>query len=250
MGWNWQSRVPDQKTIWLFREQLTKAELVKPLFDRFEQLLVEQGYEARRGQMVDATLVNVPIQRNSKEENKQIKAGETPEDWSESKCRQKDADARHTKKRKKSFFGYKNHANVDAEHKIIRDYNVTTASMHDSQVFDELLGPAESNPDVYADSVYRSKETEQMLKQGNDQSHVHERAYRNTPLTDDQKEANRKRSQTRVRVEHVFGSQFQLAGDLLIRTIGIVRAKTKIGLRNLSYNLNRYSLLSSTAAAS
>ncbi len=250
MGWNWQSRVPDQKTIWLFREQLTKAELVKPLFDRFEQLLVEQGYEARRGQMVDATLVNVPIQRNSKEENKQIKAGETPEDWSESKCRQKDADARHTKKRKKSFFGYKNHANVDAEHKIIRDYNVTTASMHDSQVFDELLGPAESNPDVYADSAYRSKEAEKRLKQGNDQSHVHERAYRNTPLTDDQKEANRKRSQTRVRVEHVFGSQFQLAGDLLIRTIGIVRAKTKIGLRNLSYNLNRYSLLSSTAAAS
>ena len=185
----------------------------------------------------------------NKEENKQIKAGETPEDWSESKCRQKDADARHTKKRKKSFFGYKNHANVDAEHKIIRDYNVTTASMHDSQVFDELLGPAESNPDVYADSVYRSKETEQMLKQGNDQSHVHERAYRNTPLTDDQKEANRKRSQTRVRVEHVFGSQFQLAGDLLIRTIGIVRAKTKIGLRNLSYNLNRYSLLNSKAVA-
>ena len=66
---NWQSRVPDQKTIWLFREQLTKAKLVKPLFERFEQLLVDQGYEARRGQMVDATLVNVPIQRHFKEEH-------------------------------------------------------------------------------------------------------------------------------------------------------------------------------------
>ena len=249
LGLNWQSRVPDQKTIWLFREQLTKAGLVQPLFERFEQLLVDQGYEARRGQMVDATLVNVPIQRNSKDENEQIKAGETPEDWSESKRRQKDADARHTKKRKKSFFGYKNHANVDAEHKIIRDYEITTASVHDSQVFEELLGPAESNPDVYADSAYRSKETERTLEQGNYKSHVHERAYRNKPLTDSQKEANRKRSQTRVRVEHVFGSQLQLAGDLVIRTIGIVRAKTKIGLRNLSYNLNRYSLLSSKAVA-
>ncbi len=69
LGLNWQSRVPDQKTIWLFREQLTKAGLVKPLFERFEQLLVDQGYEARRGQMVDATLVNVPIQRHSKDEH-------------------------------------------------------------------------------------------------------------------------------------------------------------------------------------
>ena len=249
LGLNWQSRVPDQKTIWLFREQLTKAELVKPLFERFEQLLVDRGYEARRGQMVDATLVNVPIQRNSKDEHEQLKAGETPEDWSESKRRQKDADARHTKKRKKSFFGYKNHANVDAEHKIIRDYEVTAASVHDSQVFEELLVPAESNPDIYADSAYRSKETEKTLEQGNYQSHIHEQAYRNTPLTDEQKEANRKRSQTRVRVEHVFGSQLQLAGDLLIRTVGIVRAKTKIGLRNLSYNLNRYSLLNSKAVA-
>ena len=121
--------------------------------------------------------------------------------------------------------------------------------MHDSQVFEELLVPAEWNPDVYADSAYRSKETEKTLEQNNYKSHVHERAYRNTPLTDEQKEANRKRSQTRVRVEHVFGSQLQLAGDLVIRTIGIVRAKTKISLRNLSYNLNRYSLLSSKAVA-
>lgn len=180
---------------------------MKPLFDRFEQLLVDQGYEARRGQMVDATLVNVPIQRHSKEENKQIQEGETPEDWSESKHRQKDTDARHTKKRKKSFFGYKNHANVDAEHKLIRDYEVTTASVHDSQVFDELLGPAESNPDVYADSAYRSKETEKTLEQANYNSHIHERAYRNTPLTDEQKEANRERSQTRV----ASGTRFRLA---------------------------------------
>jgi IS5 family transposase len=121
--------------------------------------------------------------------------------------------------------------------------------VHDSQVFEELLVPAESNPDIYADSAYRSKETEKRLAQGNYKSHIHERAYRNKPLTDEQKETNRKRSQTRVRVEHVFGSQLQLAGDLLIRTIGIVRAKTKIGLRNLSYNLNRYSLLSSKVVA-
>ena len=128
LGLSWESKVPDEKTVWLFRDQLTKAGLIKPLFDRFESLLVEQGFEVKRGQMVDATIVNAPIQHNSKEENEQVKAGEIPEDWSEPKQRQKDTDARFTKKRKKTFYGYKNHANVDVEYKIIRDFGtwVTT----------------------------------------------------------------------------------------------------------------------------
>ena len=248
LGLNWKSTVPDEKSVWLFRDQLTKAELIKPLFDRFESLLVEQGFEARRGQMVDATIVNVPIQHNGKEENKQIKSGETPEDWSESQRRQKDTDARFTKKRNKSFYGYKNHANVDVEHKLIRDYDVTDASVHDSQVFDELLSPARKNPKVYADSAYRSQQAETDLATAGYQSHVHERPYRNTPLTESQQAANRERSKIRVRVEHVFGSQLQLAGDLVLRTIGLARAKTKIGLRNLGYNLNRYGYLKSVLA--
>ena len=248
LGLDWQSRVPDEKSVWLFRDQLTKAELMKPLFDRFESLLVEQGFEAKRGQMVDATMVTVPIQRNNKEENASIKNGQTPEDWSDSKQRQKDIDARFTKKRNKSFYGYKNHANVDVEHKLIRDYDVTDASVHDSQVFEDILGPAQDNPDVYADSAYRSKQAEKDLASADYKSHVHERPYRNTPLTAEQKKSNRERSRIRVRVEHVFGSQLQLAGDLILRTIGIARAKTAIGLRNLGYNLNRYGYLKSAGA--
>jgi IS5 family transposase len=245
LGLGLQDRVPDEKTVWLFREQLTKAELIKPLFDRFEDLLVAEGFEAKRGQMVDATIVNVPIQRNSKEENEQIKAGETPEEWSESKQRQKDTDARFTKKRNKSYYGYKNHANVDVEHKIIRDYDVTAASVHDSQVFEDLLQPPGEHPDVYADSAYRSKQTEEDLATSSYRSQVHERPYRNKPLTEDQKSANQQRSKIRVRVEHVFGSQLQLAGTAVIRSIGLGRAKTQLGLRNLGYNLNRFGFLKS-----
>ena len=248
LGLDWQSTVPDEKSVWLFRDQLTKAKLIKPLFDRFESLLVEQGFEAKRGQMVDATMVNVPIQHNNKEENVNIKNGQTPENWSDPKKRQKDTNARFTKKRNKSFYGYKNHANVDVEHKLIRDYDVTDASVHDSQVFEDILGPAQDNPDVYADSAYRGKQTEKDLASADYKSHVHERPYRNTPLTEEQKEANGKRSKIRVRVEHVFGSQLQLAGDLILRTIGIARAKTTIGLRNLGYNLNRYGYLKSVQA--
>jgi len=250
LGLSLQDRVPDEKTVWLFREQLTKAELIKPLFDRFENLLVAEGFEAKRGQMVDATIVNVPIQRNSKEENEQIKDGKTPEDWSDSKQRQKDTDARFTKKRNKSYFGYKNHANVDVKHKIIRDYDVTSASVHDSQVFGDLLQPASKNPDIYADSAYRSKQAEEDLEAASYRSHVHERPYRNTPLSDAQKAANYQRSKIRVRVEHVFGSQLQFAGTVVVRTIGLARAKTQLGLRNLSYNLTRFGFLRTAQASS
>jgi len=222
--------------------------LIKLLFDRFESLLVEQGFEAKSDQMVDATIVNVPVQHNRKEESEQIKAGESPESWSEPKKRQKDTEARFTKKRNKSYYGYKNHANVDVEHKLIRASEVTDASVHDSQVFENLLGPAQDNSEVYADSAYRSKQAEEDLANAGYQSHVHERPYRNTPLTESQTAANHERSKIRVRVEHVFGSQFQLAGDLPLRTIGIARAKTKIGLRNLGYNLNRYGTLKSALA--
>jgi IS5 family transposase len=79
------------------------------------------------------------------------------------KNRQKDKDARWTKKHGKSFYGYKNHVNVDAKHKLIRQYDVTDASVHDSQKFDGLLNQANTSADVYADSAYRSAETEAKL---------------------------------------------------------------------------------------
>ena len=134
-------RVPDEKTIWLFREELTKAELIKPLFDQFEATLSANGFAAQKGQIVDATIVSTPKQRNSREENKQLKEGETPEIWDEmpNKKRQKDVDARWTMKRNVVYFGYKNHVTVDVKHKLIRDFDVTNASTHDSQVIESIL---------------------------------------------------------------------------------------------------------------
>jgi IS5 family transposase len=112
----------DGTTLWLFRETLAKAGLIEKLFEGFGQHLEAKGYIARGGQMVDATIVPVPRQRNSREENDAVKAGETPEAWEKNpaKNRQKDKDARWTKKHGKSFYGYKNHVNADAKHKLIR----------------------------------------------------------------------------------------------------------------------------------
>src|SRR5271169_3450951 len=166
LGLGIEDSIPDGTTLWLFREKLAKAGLIDKLFERFGRHLEAKGYIARGGQMVDATIVPVPRQRNSRDENEQVKAGTTPEDWKKhpSKNRQKDKDARWTKKHGRSFFGYKNHVNADARHKLIRDYTVSDASEHDSQKFDELLNRGNTSRDVYADSAYRSAEIERKLK--------------------------------------------------------------------------------------
>ena len=234
-------RVPDAKTIWLFREQLGKFGLERELFDWFDGYLRANGFTAKQGQIVDASLVSVPKQRNSREENESIKNNEPPvEDWTDAKRRQKDTDARWVKKNGKNYFGYKNHIQVDAKGKFIRNYEVTDASVHDSNVFEEILDNQNSSKDVYADSAYRSKEREDNMKKEGRRPHLQRKGCRNKPLTDWEKQGNRTRSKIRSRVEHVFGIQAQRAGNLILRTIGMARAKVKIGLRNLSYNLERF----------
>jgi transposase, IS5 family len=239
-------RVPDAKTIWLFREQITEAGLIKPLFDQFDACLRESGFLAQKGQIIDASIVEAPRQRNSREENQQIKQGDIPEGWNEATRRQKDTDARWTKKNGQSHYGYKNHICVDIKHKLIRDYDVTDAAVHDSQVFDQLIDESNSSRDVYADSAYRSEESVNRLKERGFREHLQRKGCRHRKLTEREQRGNRTRARKRSRVEHVFGVQAMMAGGLILRTIGVIRARAKIGLLNLAYNINRYSMLGET----
>jgi len=242
LGLSTHERSPDAKTFWTFRNTLTEKNLLEPLFNQFSKQLLKAGYIARKGQLIDASFIPSPIQHNKREENKQIKAGKTPEDWSENKLRQKDVDARWTKKNGQSHYGYKNHIQVDNDNKLIRKYKVTDASVHDSQVFDELLDRGNTSKDVWADSAYRSEEQEESLKEKGYRSRIHRRAYKNKPLTKWEKQGNRTRSRTRCRVEHIFGAQSNLRRKA-IRSIGIARAKTETGLMNLIYNMRRLCFL-------
>lgn len=243
--------IPDATTLWLFREKLAQAGLIEKLFDDFDQHLAAQGYMARGGQMIDATIVPVPKQRNSRDENEAVKAGQTPAEWKKqpAKLRQKDRDARWTKKHGQSFFGYKNHVNADAKHKLIRCYEVTDAAVHDSQVLDELLNNGNTSAEVFADSAYRSDEIEARLKAAGFKSRIHRRAWRNHPLSQAQERTNRNKSRIRARIEHVFGAQQTAPGGRVVRTIGIVRARARIGLQNLAYNIRRLIALERRAAA-
>jgi transposase, IS5 family len=235
--------VPDSRTIWLFREALTELGIIEALFAQFDEFLRTHGFAAKKGQIVDASIVSAPVQRNTREENQQIQEGQVPEEWSESKRRQKDTDARWTKKNNQSYFGYKNHIQIDVKHKLIRDFDVSPASLHDSQVFEELLDEHNSSRDVYADSAYRSAKILEVLESEGYRQHIQRKGYRGHPLPDNQRRGNRTRARIRARVEHVFGGMGVRLKLLLIRVIGRVRATAVIGMRNLAYNLMRYECL-------
>lgn len=236
-------KIPDAKTIWLFREQITKAGVIEKLFYSFDSYLQSSGFSAKKGQIIDASIVKAPVQRNTPKENEEIKQNKKPENWNVSKTRQKDVDARWVKKKGVSSYGYKNHINIDVEHKLIRSYEITDASVHDSNVIHELLEVPNSSCDVWADSAYKSNAIEKKLIKEGFRPHIQNKGYRNHKLTNWQKQGNHTRSKTRCRIEHVFGVQAQIAGNLILRSIGIIRAKAKIGLRNLAYNINRYKTL-------
>lgn len=238
LGLSLGEHVPDAKTIWLFKDTLTKKGIIDPLFKQFTRQLESQGIITHTGTIIDATFVDAPRQRNSREENEQVKNGETPEEWKEKphKLAQKDTDARWTKKNDETHYGYKDHVKVDADSKIITDYATTSANVHDSNEFTDFL--TEEDKDVYADSAYIGKEIPNHVK-----NHVCEKGFRNNPLTDEQKKNNRTKSKIRCRIEHVFGFMTTSMHGLTVRSIGIKRAAFNIGLTNLVYNICRYSII-------
>lgn len=200
LGLNPEHRTPDAKTIWLFREQLVKAGLMKSLFVDFDLQLDERGFRAKKGQIVDASFITAPRQRNSKQENDEIKAGKIPERIAKNPNvkRQKDLDARWTKKNSETFYGYKNHACVGNANKLIRDYEVTSAEVHDSNVFQELLCENTSKA-VWADSAYHSADNEYILADMGYRSCVHKKGCRGQLLSEEDKADNRKKSKVRAR---------------------------------------------------
>ena len=242
LGLSLGDKVPDAKTIWLYREMLRNSGKSKELFDMFADLMEQVGVITREGSIVDASFVDVPKQRNNRDENKKIKEGEGEELWqdNENKRRQKDVDARWTEKNGEKHFGYKDHVKVDSVSKMIVDFSVTDAAVHDSQAIVDLIDEKDSM--LNADSAYTGKELHDEIRKKNPDItlNIHEKGYRNKPLSDEQKASNKEKSRIRVRVEHVFGHMTNSMGGMTTRVIGIERTTCVITLKNLAYNLSRW----------
>ena len=166
LGLTLSDQVPDEKTIWLFRDTLTKSGLLEKLFDEFTEILAQKGLIVNAGTIVDASFVEVPRQRNSPKENEAIKNGDIPSVWKTKphKLQQKDTDARWTKKNEQNYFGYKNHVKIDKKSKIIQKFSVTNASVHDSQEMNKLLTDEDGHHELYGDSAYSGDPIKEILK--------------------------------------------------------------------------------------
>lgn len=245
LGLTPESRIPDEKTIWLFRESVKTHGLYDELFATFTRFLEAQGLSAKRGTVIDARIVEAPKQRNTRPENATIKEGAMPAAWEKHPAKkvQKDIDARWTQKNGKNYYGYKNHIAIDVKHKLIRGFDVTAASVHDSQCFERLLDGKNSGRTVYADSAYRSADHERLLKRKRFTNRVHHRSWKDQTLTRRQHKENRARSRIRARVEHVFGHQVKAMRQTIVRGIGLARVRTRLALANLAYNMSRLAQL-------
>ena len=243
------NKIPDEKTIWHFKEQLSNKDISLKLFELFTKQLMNKGIIAKEGSMIDASFVDVPRQRNSKEDNADIKKGAIPLEFAKkdkngnrSKLIQKDCDARWMTKSGERHFGYKDHINADEKTKLITKYSVTSAAPHDSTEIKNIIDKTDNK--LHADSAYRSKEIEEFLETKDCESFVHEKGYRGSPLNEQQKESNNTKSRIRARVEHIFGFMTNSMNDALhMKSIGIKRIKSSIGFLNLTYNLFRYEQL-------
>jgi len=266
VGLSLHDAVPDAKTIWLYREQLTNAGALTRAFERFDAMLRERGYLAMGGQIVDATVIEARRPRLNAQEKATIRGGGTPSGWSKARTRQIDREGRWTIKRGRKqtppsgevqrqaigeiavpMFGYKNHLGIDRTHGFIRRFIVTHAARHDGSQLAALLDPENAASGVWADTAYRSKANLRLLDRQRLVAQFQRAKPRGRAMPPHIARGNATRAQVRARVEHVFAAEKHRMG-LVIRTVGQFRAAAKITLANLAYNMRRLVWMEASAA--
>ena len=257
LGFDLGAPTPDENTIRHFRNRLTETGTLKRVMKAFDWQLQKKGYIPMAGQIVDASLVPAPKQRNTDAETAAIKAGKSAQEiWPDApnKAAQKDTNARWTLKIGGKLryrpdgtplpmiavpvFGYKSHVSIDRRYGFIRESAVTAASAADGRQLRRLVSRENTGAEVWADSAYRSQRNETWLASHLLTSRIHRRKPAGKPMPRHTARANAKKSAIRAAVEHVFAHQKTRFG-LFIRTIGLARAEAKLTLANIAYNFDR-----------
>ena len=270
VGINPGAKIPDENTIRDFKENVG-SETMEELFEIFNQNLLKNGVITAKGTLVDATFNDVPRRRTTtKKENEALKKGEIPESLTpienakskeerahNNRISQTDTDATWAKKDNETHFGFKGHAAVDMESKIVTNVVVTTASVHDVKVYVRLICMAfiflSAGIPVdffvkYADSGYVGKDYVDILKLIFKEIcdtcfHVIKRATKGHKLTGQDKSYNRSVAKKRCRVEHVFGAITNDMGGIHTKSIGLERNTRDIVIKFFAYNIKRAAFL-------
>ena len=227
--------VPDANTIWTFRETLSRARIngkpaIEVLFRAYDAALTRAGFLAMGGQIIDASIVVAPKQRNTDGEKAEIKAGRIPTAWKDkpAKLAQKDRDARWTVKFSKAkpsddgspridlavpAFGYKNHIGIDRRHGLIRTWAATDAARYDGAQLPNLISKRNTASEVWADTAYRSQANEKLLASNALVSRIHRKKPRGRPMPVNLSRANGAKSKVWAAVEHVFAHETKPDGS-------------------------------------
>ena len=220
--------VPDHSTIWRFRNNLHKSGLLQKLLDHLNHQLNTQGLIIKTG---EASIIDASVIQAKNNRPKKNALGENTQD-SEATYNVKTA----SDGKQKTTYGFKAHINVD-EDGFIKSQILTTGSLHDSNVFEQLLTNTEKV--AYADSAYKSQKHDQLLKDKRIKNQILQRAYRNKPLTEKQKLHNRFASEVRYVVERTFGVLKRYYGLGHARYMGIERNQARLTIICIAHNLKR-----------
>ena len=229
--------VPDHSTIWRFRQLLKPQSLMSRLLEEVNRQLSEQSLYIRSGEVsiIDASVVEAkqcrPNKRDDGTNTQDPEAGWNVKAGSDG--------------RRRSTYGFKVHLNVE-EDGFIKALDYTAGNVHDSNCFTDLLSGDESA--AYADSAYVSQAHDQWLSERRIENRLTRRAYRNRPLTLDDKQFNQRHSGTRCVVERVFGVLKQHYDMGKAHYLGLARNRTRVELMCIAHNLKRGASLQRSCA--
>lgn len=214
-------RVPDATTLLNFRHLLEQHQLGTAMFAKVGELLLAHGMKVSGGTIVDATIIEAPSSTKNSDGTR-------------------DPEMHQTKKGNQWYFGMKVHIGVDSKSGLVHSASVTPANVHDSQELPRLLHGAETR--VYGDSAYAGKKAAIKEAAPNAKDFTQKRARRNKPLSEADRETNRRKSQVRARVEHPFRPFKNLFGFAKVRYRGLMKNANRAFALLALINIERWGL--------
>ena len=214
-------RVPDATTLLHFRHLLEANHLGAALFAKVGELLLANGMKLSGGTIVDATLIAAPPSTKNRDKTR-------------------DPEMHQAKKGNEWHFGMKLHIGTDSKTGLVHSASVTAANVHDSHEVPNLLHGEETR--FYGDSAYRGKVQRERLKTiaPKAKDFTNKRAYRNSPLTEADKVANRRKSSVRSKVEHPFLTLKRLWGFAKVRYRGLAKNANRAFAMLAMLNINKW----------
>jgi IS5 family transposase len=214
-------RVPDATTLLNFRHLLEAHQIGAALFAKVGELLLASGMKLSGGTIVDATLIAAPPSTKNRDQSR-------------------DPEMHQSKKGNEWHFGMKLHIGVDSQSGLVHSASVTAGNVHDSQELPNLLRGSETR--LYGDSAYRGEKQRERLKQiaPRAKDFTNKRAYRNRPLSDADKQTNRRKSSVRAKVEHPFLTLKRIWGFAKVRYRGLAKNANRALAMLAMINLNKW----------